>query len=99
MQEVKIAELKARLSYYLRLAENGEEVVVKDRDRPIARILASESSPARRLETIPRRLTHEQAKEILSKLPKHKLSRDMIDDTLRWMKEDRADRWFRKQRK
>jgi prevent-host-death family protein len=39
MKLVKIAELKDRLSHYLRAAERGSEVVVTDRDRPIARIL------------------------------------------------------------
>lgn len=34
--EVRIAELKANLSKYLRAAQRGEEIVVKDRysDRP-----------------------------------------------------------------
>jgi prevent-host-death family protein len=31
--------LKNRLSAYLRYVQNGEEVVVKDRNRPVARIL------------------------------------------------------------
>jgi prevent-host-death family protein len=99
MQEVKIAELKARLSHYLRLAESGEEVLVKDRERPIARILPSEPLQARRLETIPRRLTHEQARAALRKMARPKLSREIVDDTLLWMKEDRTDRWAGKKRK
>ncbi len=39
MRRVKIAELKNRLSEHLRAVENGAEVVVMDRDRPIARIV------------------------------------------------------------
>jgi prevent-host-death family protein len=38
MTRVKVAELKDQLSRYLRAAERGEEVIVTDRDRPIARI-------------------------------------------------------------
>lgn len=38
MKAVNVAELKNRLSSYLQLVRDGEEVVVKDRDRPIARI-------------------------------------------------------------
>lgn len=38
MRTVKVAELKNRLSAYLQLVREGEEVVVKDRDRPVARI-------------------------------------------------------------
>lgn len=39
MKQVKIAELKDRLSEHLRAVEKGAEVVVTDRNRPIARIV------------------------------------------------------------
>jgi prevent-host-death family protein len=39
MRQVKIAELKDRLSEHLRAVERGAEVVVMDRNRPIARIV------------------------------------------------------------
>ena len=39
MRRVKIAELKNHLSQHLRAVEAGDEVVVTDRDRPIARIV------------------------------------------------------------
>jgi antitoxin (DNA-binding transcriptional repressor) of toxin-antitoxin stability system len=39
MKTVKISELKAHLSANLRLVSSGEEVLVCDRDRPIARIV------------------------------------------------------------
>jgi prevent-host-death family protein len=39
MKRVKIAELKDHLSQHLRAVERGTEVVVTDRDRPIARIV------------------------------------------------------------
>ena len=38
-KRVRVAELKARLSHYLRLARAGETVTVCDRDTPIARIV------------------------------------------------------------
>jgi antitoxin (DNA-binding transcriptional repressor) of toxin-antitoxin stability system len=38
MKRVGIAELKNRLSHYLRCVRGGEAVLVYDRDRPIARI-------------------------------------------------------------
>jgi len=38
MKPVKIAELKNRLSYYLRRVRRGEVVLIADRDRVIARI-------------------------------------------------------------
>lgn len=39
MQTVNIAELRNNLSAYLEQVRNGEEFVVKDRNRPIARLL------------------------------------------------------------
>jgi len=98
MQEVKISELKARLSHYVKLVENGGEVLIKDRDRPVAR-LSSAVSPAHRLRMIPPRYTREQAERILAKLPKPNLSKigpKVIRETLRWMKEDRSTGWFEK---
>jgi antitoxin (DNA-binding transcriptional repressor) of toxin-antitoxin stability system len=38
MKSVKIAELKNRLSYYLKRVQRGESILVCDRDRVIARI-------------------------------------------------------------
>jgi prevent-host-death family protein len=39
MKSVKIAELKDKLSEHLRAVEHGAEVLVTDRNRPIARII------------------------------------------------------------
>lgn len=39
MQTVNIADLKNNLSAYLEQVHNGLELVVKDRNRPIARLL------------------------------------------------------------
>ncbi len=39
MKRVKIAELKDRLSEHLRAVQGGDEVLVTDRDRPIAMIV------------------------------------------------------------
>jgi len=39
MRQVRIADLKARLSEYLRGVRNGDTVTVLDRDTPVARIV------------------------------------------------------------
>lgn len=63
MSTVKVSELKARLSHYLRQVRRGESVLVCDRDRVIARIepaggtLASDSDDARLLDALERRGT------------------------------------------
>lgn len=43
MIQVGIAELKARLSEYLARVQDGEEIVVTDRGRPVARVIAPTS--------------------------------------------------------
>src|SRR5216684_6696544 len=97
MQEVNISELKARLSHYLRLAESGEEVLVKDRDRPVARLVGC--VPASVDLDVPRRLPWSEAAKVLASLPRPKFSPEVIEDTLRWVRQDRSDRWFGKKRK
>jgi prevent-host-death family protein len=47
MKSVKIAELKDRLSEHLRAVERGDEVIVTDRNRPIARIVPLDTVGAR----------------------------------------------------
>jgi prevent-host-death family protein len=42
MRTVKVSDLKARLSAHLRLVRGGEEVLVCDRDKPVARIVPVE---------------------------------------------------------
>jgi prevent-host-death family protein len=39
MRSVNVAELKNQLSKYLRFAKNGEEVVIRDRSLPIAKLV------------------------------------------------------------
>ena len=39
MKTVKISDLKAHLSAHIQLVKNGEEVLVCDRDKPVARIV------------------------------------------------------------
>ena len=39
MKTVKLSDLKARLSAHIKLVRAGEEVLVCDRDKPVARII------------------------------------------------------------
>lgn len=53
MKSVNISDLKARLSAHLQLVKDGEEILVCDRNKPVARIvpcrLADHSEQAQRL--------------------------------------------------
>lgn len=44
MKAVNVAELKNRLSSYLQLVRDGEEIIVKDRNEPVARISRYDTS-------------------------------------------------------
>jgi len=45
MSDVRIADLKARLSQYLRSVRNGDTITVLDRDTPVARIVPFVAPP------------------------------------------------------
>jgi len=87
MKTVKIAELKDRLSEHLRAVERGtvSEVVVTDRDRPVARIVPIER-PAVRVVVAP------------SKVPFASVRRKRFKpanwpiDSLQLLREERRDR-------
>jgi len=44
MRTAKIAELKAKLSAHIEYVKNGEEVLILDRNTPVARLVAAGSS-------------------------------------------------------
>ena len=49
MKQVRIADLKARLSEYLRAVRRGETIAVLDRDTPIAQIVPIRDRPTLRV--------------------------------------------------
>lgn len=51
MRRVRIAELKARLSEYLRAVRHGETISVLDRDTPVADIVPVRDRPTLRIRT------------------------------------------------
>ena len=46
MRTVNVAELKNQLSKYLTLAKSGEEIVIRDRNLPVAKIVPFEAEDA-----------------------------------------------------
>jgi antitoxin (DNA-binding transcriptional repressor) of toxin-antitoxin stability system len=49
MKQVRIADLKARLSEHLRTVRNGETIAVLDRDTPVAHIVPIRARAALRI--------------------------------------------------
>lgn len=89
MQTVNIAELKSNLSAYLEQVKNGEELIVKDRNRPIARVMPlapgedldaeEESLVAAGLMNLP---LNEKSDDFLS-LPAPKVSSEIVREIMR----------------
>ena len=54
MRSVNVAELKNRLSKYLRFAKAGEEVVIRDRNLPVAKLVpfSAEAADDQELELV-----------------------------------------------
>ena len=50
MRSVNVAELKNRLSKYLRFAKEGEEIVIRARSLPVAKLVPFSSAEANRLQ-------------------------------------------------
>lgn len=55
MKTVRIADLKARLSEFLRLVRAGQSIIVMDRDTPIARVVPFKDSKPRLVSRKPER--------------------------------------------
>ena len=53
MKQVRVAELKAHLSEYLRAVRGGQTIAVLDRDTPIAQIVPIKERTALKIRTPP----------------------------------------------
>ena len=71
MRTVNIGELKARLSAHIKLVRDGEEVLVCDRNKPVARIIpcSVEDEPERERRLIARGIMTPPLKKRSSRLP------------------------------
>ena len=98
MKSVNVAELKNRLSHYLRIVRRGQPILVRDRDRVIARIEpaghgarreAGEGERLAELESrgILRRARESFAPELLARRPRVKA--DVVAALLREREETR----------
>jgi prevent-host-death family protein len=86
--EVGIAELKGKLSEYLRVVRKGGQVVIKDRETPIARLVPFEKSRPR-LETVSPTMSLKE----MDKLPFFKPKGLRPGDLERALREERKDRF------
>jgi prevent-host-death family protein len=89
--EVKVAELKSKLSEYLRSVRRGNEIVIKDRDTPIARIVPYEDHP-KRLIVRPATMSLKDADKLIASFQRPKgLKPGDADRALKWVRRDRFE--------
>ena len=89
MKSVKVSELKANLSRYLRMAAEGNRILVTDRDDPIAQIVPPDAGEIEWQERLARagslRLGSQQLRDIRFSSIR---SRAKIQESLRSIRED-----------
>jgi len=87
MTEIRIAQFKSHLSHYLRSVRRGNEIVILDRETPIARVLPF-GPPPKRLVTIPPTRSLKEVDALPRFRPKGLKPGD-VDAALRWVRRDR----------
>ena len=88
--EVKIAEFKSGLSRYLRSVQKGHEIVIKDRETPIARVVPYKGSSRPRLITKPPTGSLRDLDKLPLYAPKGLTEHD-VDQALREERRERLD--------
>ncbi len=88
--EVKIAEFKSKLSKYLRSVQRGNEIVVKDRETPIARVVPYTPPHTRLVVRRPTKSLKEVEKLLRQSTPANLAPGD-LDEALRWVRRDKYE--------
>jgi prevent-host-death family protein len=90
---VAVAELKARLSEYLAAVKRGEEVVVTERGRPIARLTALVGLDARLDELVRAGMLRPPARKLPADFFTSPMPSDPQGNLLREVQAERAEGW------
>ena len=96
MKTASVAELKARLSEFLAAAKSGEDVIVTDRGRPVARLTAL-SGQSKRNSGLEKMIREGLIRPPTAKLPGDFFDRPRPEDpeglTLKALLEEREEGW------
>jgi prevent-host-death family protein len=92
--KVGIAELKAHLSEYVRAAQKGKEIVIKDRNMPVAKL--TPLAPANKLlRVIPATRPVAEVERMLDRNPGGPvLPPGLLDEILADTRKDVYDKWI-----
>ena len=93
-REVRIAEFKAHLSAYVRAVRGGREIVIKDRDTPVARLVPHDGG-RRRAPAVEPAVTMQQVQRRLDRRKSVPLIDSRVfDQVCRETKMDVCDKWL-----
>lgn len=87
--EIRIAEFKSKLSRYLRSVQAGNEILIKDRNTPVARLVPPDS-PRRHLQAVSPSRSLEEIDRLPFIKPKS-LKKGDLDRALRWVRRERLE--------
>ena len=92
--EVKIADFKSHLSEHLRAVRRGHEIIIKDRETPIARV-APYQAPSHRLVVRPPTRSFKEIEKILAARPRKRLrvKPNELEKAYRETRMDWYDKW------
>jgi antitoxin (DNA-binding transcriptional repressor) of toxin-antitoxin stability system len=92
MRTINVTELKAHLSQYLRLASRGAQIIVKDRDEPVALLGPPQAGPRPWRERLAHAGRLRLGTQDWSKLRISRLERPVeIQEALRAVREDPSE--------
>jgi len=91
--EARIAELKGRLSHYLRAVRQGDTVIVKDRLTPVARLIPY-TPPLRRLDSVLPSRSLRQVEARLRRARPVRLKRGVLERVIQETKQEWLDKWL-----
>jgi prevent-host-death family protein len=91
---VGIAELKAHLSEYVRAAQSGSEVIIKDRQTPVAKLVPIQQPPMIGEIRRATRSLAEVQRMLNARPPEPPIPREVFERILEEERADRSDEWL-----
>jgi prevent-host-death family protein len=92
---VGIAEFKAHLSDYVRAAQKGKEIVIKDRDTPVARLVPIDDPRPAPPPIIRATRSMAEVERMIDAVPNRpRIPAEVIDRAIEETKKDVYDKWI-----
>jgi prevent-host-death family protein len=95
MSNVGIAELKAHLSEYVRAARKGEEIIIKDHDTPVAKLVPFDDPRLTAPRIIRATRSMAEVERMIDAAPRDSIvPAEAIDRAIEESREDVYDKWI-----